>query len=170
VLVAQIVDEATTAAGGVEVEVEGDLDTHAMVDPWHLRQILTNLIGNAVKYGKSPFQATIRAGHPGGPGTGRDDANGSAVSMQIEIRDSGEGVPPDFVPQLFDRFARAQTGIATKKQGTGFGLYIVRQLVHVNGGRIEYRPGLPGARFVVTLPAAASSSSSEDRVSDIQRV
>lgn len=141
VVVAGTIEEALAAAGSPEVEVRGDLDAQASVDPWHLRQVLTNLVGNAVKYGSAPITVTVRAGSPG-------------VGLRIEVQDRGEGVPADFVPRLFDRFTRAGTGIAAQKQGTGFGLYIVRQLVQVNGGRIDYRPGDPaGSCFVVTLPA-----------------
>jgi signal transduction histidine kinase len=152
VLVRQTVQEAIVAAGDPAVEVGGDLDAEAFVDPWHLRQILTNLVANAVKYGTAPFSVTIHAAAPA-PG----EESSPERELRIEVQDDGEGVPTDFVPRLFDRFARAETGIATQKQGTGFGLYIVQQLTQVNGGRIDYRPGRPrGACFVVTLPAVIS--------------
>ncbi len=128
----------------------GDLTAQALVDPWHLRQILSNLLGNAVKYGQPPIRVTITD-------RARDAESGTdeEAGVDIEVCDSGEGVPAEFVPRLFDRFSRAETGIATEKQGTGFGLYIVRRLTEVNGGQIRYRPGEPaGACFAVTLPAA----------------
>ena len=138
VTVAETLAEAVTAAGSPEVELRGEPAAQALVDPWHLRQILTNLISNAVKYGRAPITVTVRTA----PG-----------EVEVDVQDSGEGVPVEFVPRLFDRFTRAETGIATEKQGTGFGLYIVRQLVEANGGHIRYRPGAPaGACFAVTLP------------------
>jgi signal transduction histidine kinase len=138
VQVSGILHEAIeSAAGRTPVDVEGEESLRAQVDPFHLRQIMTNLIGNAVKYGTTPIQVSAVP-------------DGERVS--ISVCDSGEGVPAEFVPQLFDRFTRAETGIATLKPGTGFGLYIVRCLAEANGGHISYRPGEPGARFTVTLP------------------
>ena len=155
VVAAQAVREAITAAGGPEVGLAGDLEARVLVDPWHLRQVVTNLVANAVKYGLPPFTVTVRPGRAGNPGEGPDGACGRPEPLQIEVQDSGEGVPADFVPRLFDRFTRADSGVATLKQGTGFGLYIVQQLTRVNGGRIDYRPGRPaGACFVVSLPPA----------------
>lgn len=144
VVASSAVEEALTGIGWPEIEILGDLGARAMVDPWHLRQVMTNLVANAGKYGRPPITVTIHA-----------DAG---QEVRIEVQDSGEGVPEDFVPRLFDRFTRADTGIAREKPGTGFGLYVVQQLIEVNGGRISYRPGVPtGACFVVTLPAAAPS-------------
>jgi signal transduction histidine kinase len=140
VVVAGTVAEAITSAGSPIVEVCGDLTAAALVDPWHLRQVMTNLISNAAKYGVAPITVTLGAG--------------PLATVRIDVQDSGEGVPAEFVPRLFDRFTRAETGIATEKQGTGFGLYIVRQLIEANRGEIEYRPGEPvGACFRLTLPA-----------------
>jgi signal transduction histidine kinase len=74
---------------------------------------------------------------------------------RIEVLDSGEGVPDDFVPHLFDRFTRASTGNASAQKGTGLGLYIVRQLALANGGTITYQRRKPtGACFVLSLPAS----------------
>ena len=138
VQVSDILHEAIeSAAPRAHVDLVGDEKLRAQVDPWHLRQIMTNLIGNAVKYGTTPISvSTVPVGE----------------KVAISVCDSGEGVPSEFVPQLFDRFTRAETGIATQKPGTGFGLYIVRCLAEANGGQISYKPGEPGARFTVTLP------------------
>jgi signal transduction histidine kinase len=143
VVLAPILADAIMAVVGDSpvpvVALAADPKTQALVDPWQLRQIITNLITNARKYGADPLSVTVHSG----------------PAIDIEVRDSGEGVPPEFVPQLFDRFTRAQTGIATEKPGTGFGLYIVRRLVEANQGTITYRPGESrGSVFTVTLPAA----------------
>ncbi len=72
--------------------------------------------------------------------------------VTISLRDHGEGVPPEFVPRLFDRFSRAATGIAATVGGTGFGLYLVRQLAHANNGDATYEPAEPtGSIFSVHL-------------------
>ncbi|MDR7277652.1 sensor histidine kinase [Catenuloplanes atrovinosus] len=136
-----------------QVTVEIDPALRVLADPRHLHQILTNLVGNALKYGDPPVH--IRATGAGG---------GS-----IEVSDSGEGVPAEFVPHLFDRYTRADSGVAPTKKGTGLGLYIVKQLALANNGVIAYRSAEPtGACFVLSLPLppvepfAAEGSPPED--------
>ena len=117
----------------------------AYVDPWHLEQAMTNLIGNALKYGAAPVDITART--LPGDGDRREQ-------VEIRVADAGEGVPDSFLPRLFGRFERADEGVATTKRGNGFGLYIVRRLVEANGGTVGYEPGRGGgATFVLTLPA-----------------
>ncbi|MFI5954600.1 PAS domain S-box protein [Cryptosporangium sp. NPDC051539] len=115
--------------------------THVLADPGHLQQIVTNLLGNAVKYGAPPFDLVAR---PRG------------TTVELAVCDHGEGVPPNFVPQLFERFSRAETGVATTKRGTGLGLYIVRTLAEAGHIGLGYRPNRPtGACFLVRLPMAS---------------
>lgn len=117
-------------------------DADVAVDPFHLRQILANLLSNAVHHGAPPVTLTIEA---------------TEHEATLAVTDAGPGVPEEFVPRLFDRFTqasadteRAPTGTAT---GTGFGLYLVRELLHANSGTIEYGPASPaGAQFRITLP------------------
>ncbi|MFG1924258.1 PAS domain S-box protein [Cryptosporangium sp. NPDC048952] len=112
-------------------------------DAGHLQQIVTNLLGNAVKYGAPPFDLTAR---------------GTGSTVELSVCDHGEGVPAEFVPHLFERFSRAETGVATTKRGTGLGLYIVRTLAEAGRIGLGYRPNRPtGACFQVTLPAAESA-------------
>ena len=131
-LLDEICEEMTT---DLRPDVEDDVYVDA--DPVHLRQIMANLLGNAQRYGQRPY--VLRAGTQGG-------------GVTISLRDHGEGVPPEFVPRLFDRFSRAATGIAATVGGTGFGLYLVRQLAHANNGDATYEPGEPtGSVFSVHL-------------------
>ncbi|SNS35209.1 sensor histidine kinase [Actinoplanes regularis] len=118
-----------------------DDEATAYADPAFLQLILGNLIGNAVKYGSPPIDITVTP----------EDGN-----LNIEVSDHGEGVPPQFVDRLFDRFARADTGVATTKPGTGLGLYLAHRLATASGLRIGYRPNQPqGATFIVTLPVTS---------------
>ncbi|MBM2619426.1 PAS domain S-box protein [Actinoplanes sp. LDG1-06] len=114
-----------------------------MVDRKLLELILGNLLANAVKYGEPPIVVTV---------ANRRD------HVEIRVADHGEGVPESFVPHLFDRFARADSGVATTTSGTGLGLYLVRQLAQASGLGIRYQPNEPrGANFVVDVPPAPDS-------------
>lgn len=134
------VRQAVTAAD-VPVTVTAPDEAPAFADPVHLQLMLGNLISNAAKYGSPPYEiVVVRL---------RD-------RVQIRVADRGEGVPEEFVPHLFDRFARADTGIATVKPGTGLGLHFVRQLADANGIEVGYQPGTAyGAVFFLMLPATA---------------
>jgi PAS domain S-box-containing protein len=125
----QALDVVIAAPDGIRVRA----------DPGHLQRILTNLLGNAVKYGSPPYDLSARP---------------AATHVELAICDHGEGVPEAFVSHLFDRFSRADTGVATTKRGTGLGLYIVRTLADAGGIGLSYRPNKPtGACFLVKLPA-----------------
>jgi PAS domain S-box-containing protein len=121
----------------------------AQVDPGHVQQMLMNLLTNAGKYGAPPIVVDA-----GGAGPGW---------VELIVRDHGEGVPEEFVPRLFDRWARATTGQATVRKGSGLGLFLVRALAEANGGTVEYRPNRPsGACFVLRLPAATGAPAGGD--------
>jgi PAS domain S-box-containing protein len=138
----EVVREAlagVNGAGGVEVQIDGTPE--AFVDPFHLRQMIANLVSNALRYGAPPVVVTV---------TAREGW------VALEVVDHGAGVPEDFVPELFDRFTRASTGAAARQAGSGFGLYIVGRLAEANGCGLRYSPGTPsGSRFRLDLPAAA---------------
>jgi signal transduction histidine kinase len=128
-------------AVGCDDEVSVDVDDHLRVlaDPGHFRQIVTNYLTNALKYGRAPI---------------RIEAAASNGTVEVRVRDQGEGVPQDFVPRLFERFAQAP-GVAEAHRGTGLGLSIVRGLARAQGGEAWYEPNEPrGACFGVRLPRA----------------
>jgi signal transduction histidine kinase len=112
----------------------------ALVDKGQLMQILTNLVTNALKYGAPPYSIST---------TTHDSV------VRIAVTDNGAGVPADFVPRLFDRFARADEARRGGQKGTGLGLYIVRRLAEANGGTVRYETAPQGgASFVIELPRA----------------
>lgn len=120
----------------------GDLDVY--VDDEHLHEMLLNYLTNAQKYGGPPIVV---------------EASVSGNSVDIVVVDHGEGVPPSFRPKLFERFARASTGIARQASGTGLGLSVVAALAELNGGAAWYRPNEPhGSRFGLTLPRGAQDA------------
>jgi signal transduction histidine kinase len=125
------------AAASVEVTGPPHLDVAA--DPDHLEQIVVNFVGNALKYGDPPITVEL---------VDRGD------TVEVRVRDRGPGIPHEFVPQLFEKFAQASTGSTRGASGTGLGLSIVRGLARANGGETWFEPNLPtGAVFGVRLPA-----------------
>lgn len=113
-----------------------------VADADHLRRILTNYVGNALKYGGPPVQ--IQACY---------------VEEWVEIRvcDEGPGVAVEFVPRLFGKFARGSDANTRSKQGTGLGLSIVQGLARANGGDTWYEPNQPhGSCFALRLPKTAA--------------
>lgn len=125
-----------------EVKLIAPAGLAVQVDPYHLDRILTNYVGNALKYGEPPVE--IEAREEGG-------------WVDIRVRDHGRGVPSDFVPRLFDRFARGGGSNTRNQTGTGLGLSIVQGLARANGGDTWYEPNKPrGSCFAVRLPRPAA--------------
>jgi len=123
--------------GSVTVSCSPDLIVR--VDPHHLGRILDNYVQNAFKYGEPPV---------------RIQATRVGDMVEVRVLDHGPGVPPDFVPRLFGKFARADTPATKAQKGTGLGLSIVRGLAEANGGLAHFEPNVPkGSCFVVELPA-----------------
>jgi signal transduction histidine kinase len=136
--------EKVDATELVRSVVDDDLDltlvedsrSHLLTDPLRFQQMLSNLLGNARKYGAPPFLVRITS-------------QGSQVSIDVE--DNGPGVPEDFRPHLFQEYSRAP---GTSARGTGIGLFVVRALAEAQGGSVTYAPRDPqGSVFTLTLPA-----------------
>ncbi|MBI5926304.1 MAG: response regulator [Aquabacterium sp.] len=127
-------------------------------DPLRLRQILTNLVANAIKFTEhGEVVVDIRRGIGGvmsGASGGVDLAEGaSAIELEFMVRDTGIGIPSDVIPRLFSAFVQANGGMARRYGGTGLGLAISKQLVELMGGQIEAHsaPGV-GSEFVFRVP------------------
>jgi signal transduction histidine kinase len=141
---ANLVDEAVEAAElaqqevAVVASVRGGLPA-IRGDRARLRQVLGNLIENAVKY--SPEGGEVRVSAAAGNG-----------AVQIDVRDSGPGIPRDQQARIFEKFGRVDVPGASKP-GTGLGLFIARSIAEAHGGSLDVTSGLePGATFRLTLP------------------
>jgi signal transduction histidine kinase len=132
----QIVD-AVAPLSVVRITIEVDPALVAEVDVDALDRIVTNLVSNALRYGAPPIAVSA------------EEAYGV---LHVTVSDSGPGVPEEFVPRLFDRFARSSAGASTVS-GTGLGLAIARSYARAHRGEVSYRPAAPrGAAFELTLP------------------
>jgi signal transduction histidine kinase/peroxiredoxin len=141
------------AARDVTCTIPADLKVYA--DPARLRQVIVNLLTNALKYSPAGSPIAIAAQRLAPRG---GDVQGM---VQVSVRDFGLGIPPKEAQKLFQRFVRLERDIAGPVRGTGVGLYLCRELIGAMGGRIwvESR-GIPGegSTFHFTLPTAPASA------------
>ncbi|MFT3856400.1 MAG: response regulator [Aquabacterium sp.] len=128
-------------------------------DPLRLRQILTNLVANAIKFTEhGEVVVDIRRAIDGAVGLEMQQS-GAVVDLEFRVRDTGIGIPPDVIPRLFSAFVQANGGMARRYGGTGLGLAISKQLVELMGGHIEAHsaPGV-GSEFVFRVPVQVGAT------------
>jgi anti-sigma regulatory factor (Ser/Thr protein kinase) len=130
-----------------------DLPRTAIGDEIRVRQILMNLVGNAIKFTQTGGIAlTLRRA----PDAGRA---GNEATLRIAVRDTGPGIAPEAAERIFGEFEQAEQGPARRHGGTGLGLAISKRLVDEMGGKIAVTsvPG-SGATFTVDLPLPAPAA------------
>ncbi|OGR09505.1 MAG: hypothetical protein A3K53_05500 [Deltaproteobacteria bacterium RIFOXYB2_FULL_66_7] len=115
---------------------------HVRGDRGQLKQVLTNLLDNAIKY--TPEKGTVRL-----------SAAGAEGRVTVSVEDTGPGIPAEALPRIFERFYRVDKARSRELGGTGLGLAIVKHIVEAHGGSVsvESRVG-EGSSFRVCLPAA----------------
>ena len=155
---------------GIELAVRFDRDLPLMLvgDSLRLRQVLTNLIGNAIKFTERGEVVVEVARNPGQSNSG---------SLMFSVRDSGIGMPPEMLPNIFAAFTQADSSTTRKYGGSGLGLTIVERLVALMGGRVwvESELGM-GSTFHFTVELALppdhtnQSESREPRGLDLSSV
>lgn len=131
----------------IRIELSNSCDSCPIfADPNRLKQIVWNLLTNAVKFTDKfgLISVTMEIHH----------GNGTLI-----IKDSGEGIVPEFLPHIFDRFSQADTSATRRFGGLGLGLSIVRHLVEIHGGEIkaESKGKNAGSTFTITLPLSNST-------------
>ncbi|HRK39939.1 MAG TPA: response regulator [Burkholderiaceae bacterium] len=152
-----MLNEVTTLLGfkaeekGIEFVnlVAPGVPAHVTSDPGRLRQVLLNLVGNAIKFttqGEVTVHVSVlQAGNP--------------VRLRFDIADSGVGIPPDKLPKLFTPFTQADSSISRSFGGTGLGLSISKRLVELMGGTIGVSSELgKGSVFWFELPMAVADA------------
>ncbi|MGV3523640.1 MAG: ATP-binding protein [Candidatus Sericytochromatia bacterium] len=129
-------------------------------DPARLRQILLNLLGNAVKFTE---QGEVRL-------EVRWQPNSPEASLSFHVEDTGIGIPAERRARLFQPFQQLDSSITRKYGGTGLGLAICHQLVELMGGQIDSAAGqMGGSHFWFTLPAQALPVTHPDAVPDLRK-
>lgn len=162
-LAADAVHDAGASSPDRSVRLRASLEpVRIIADSDRLRQVLANLLANAVRHtpALTPIVVGVGWARAGEPSTlaaaaGAELAPGTRVAV-LEVEDSGPGVPLDQAQRVFDRFYRVDSGRSRDRGGAGLGLAITSALVEAHGGRIELttRPGM-GATFRVLLPVDA---------------
>ncbi len=149
--VAAVADGVFTTVGvsalAHDITLSADIAPDAgklVVDPMAFRQVVANLVENAVQYTRSG-RVTLRTRNEG-------------AFIRVEVIDTGVGISAEHLPRIFERFYRVDAGRSREQGGTGLGLAIVRHLVDAHGGRVEAMSRLGAgttviARFPRLVPA-----------------
>ena len=136
----------TAEAKGIQIEVDFEPEPAAVPgDTNRLQQVFWNLLSNAVKFTPTNGKVSVRLSH----------VNSEA---EIVVTDTGQGISPEFLPFVFDRFRQADSTSTRRHGGLGLGLAIARHLVEIHGGSISAGSGGDGsgATFTVSLPLVGS--------------
>jgi signal transduction histidine kinase len=129
-------------AKGIDLRIETDTDLPRIsADPARLQQIVWNLLSNAIKF--TPRGGSIRV-----------EIRRGLDELRIVVTDTGQGISPEFLPQVFNRFTQADASTTRSHGGLGLGLALVKQLVELHGGTVHAAsPGLGrGSTFTVRFP------------------
>ena len=142
-LLSGVIDEFKSQASAKDQILRYDspaIPAHVEGDLLQLKQLFRNLIGNAIKY-------TPRGGQVG------LSTNVNGETVQVDVRDTGYGIPAEDLPCVFDRFYRVRTGTASEVEGNGLGLAIVKTIVEQHNGQLSVESELEkGSCFHVSLP------------------
>jgi two-component system phosphate regulon sensor histidine kinase PhoR len=141
--VQEVIEDFSTRTRGATLANEVPPALVVQADPDRLRQVLANLIDNAIKYGRSAGRTEVRA-------QARSDG-----SIEVSVCDDGAGIPEEALARVFERFYRADKARSREQGGTGLGLAIVKHVVQAHGGEVRVASALgAGTTFSFTLPRA----------------
>ncbi len=136
-----VLAEATHAAAAAFQDEASPVPAHVRADPDRLREILDNLLSNALRHTSTGGTVTVTT-------------TASRAHVVVSFKDTGEGIAPEHLPHLFDRFYRADPARSRTTGGSGIGLTIARALAQAHGGDLHAASGGRGhgATFTLTLP------------------
>lgn len=152
------IDVIRPAAEAKGVQIVTKLEREACLvdgEAVRLQQVIWNLLSNSVKF--TPKQGRIEV-----------ESKAAGADLQVVVRDSGEGIDPEFLPFIFERFRQADSSSRRTHGGLGLGLSIVRSLVEMHGGHIRAASdgNGKGATFTLTLPMMAVSNREKGKALD----
>jgi phosphoserine phosphatase RsbU/P len=146
-LTLQVVEEARAAHVERDIQVSQGGDGRGQWDADRLAQVVSNLLGNALKY--SPEGTPVRV-----------ETQGEDERVVLEVHNAGEPIAPDLLPRIFEPLRRGKRRSSRSDRSIGLGLYIVRELVLAHGGTVEVRSTeSEGTTFTVALPRAPPTTS-----------
>jgi CheY-like chemotaxis protein len=153
VIVHAAVDAVRHAATAKEISLDVAIDPSLRAvagDAGRLQQVVWNLLANAVKFVPQGGQIDVSVTQMGS-------------YAEIRVRDTGEGIAPEFMSRLFERFSQQDSSTTRQHGGLGMGLAIVRHLVELHGGTVRAESAGPGrgATFIVRLPQVSTRPASE---------
>jgi signal transduction histidine kinase len=145
---------ANEAGLRLDVDIADNTDMHAVIDESKIREVLSNLLDNAIKYTKQGFVRVYVEKY--------DD------KVCIMISDSGIGIPEDDIPCLFEKFSRGKDTNRLHANGSGLGLYVGKQIVRAHGGNIRVlSEGVgKGSTFIIELPIQGKKEVPPTRTSE----
>lgn len=149
----EVIDSYRTTHADRVLRFHSDGDVNGVWDVGRIRQVISNLVGNAIQHGSPDGPITLSVTSTGTPSA----ASGSADSVVVlSVNNEGSPIPPDLLPTLFDPLKRyaTQESVAQRTPGSiGLGLYIVREIVAANGGTVAVTSTAEeGTTFTVCIP------------------
>ncbi len=155
VLVTRAVQAAEPAYAAKGVALQASVDRPlppVSADPDRLAEVLGNLLGNALRH--TPADGRVQV-----------SAHGDGNQVELSVHDSGEGIPPELLDRVFERFFRVDPARTRDGGGSGLGLTISRAIVEAHGGRVwaESAGHGRGARFVIRLPTLPARTATSGR-------
>jgi len=147
----EVTDEFKPVAAmkGIRMQVSNNIrtredDLYVSVDEDKFKQILVNLLDNAIKYTESAGEVTI-------------ECSVKSEQIYIQVKDTGVGILPEMLPRVFEKFQQAQGSYLKENKGTGLGLFVVKSLVELHKGKIWVNSKVgKGSEFRFTLPLVAT--------------
>ena len=140
----------------LEIDLDSSLPDEIQGDPRHIRQVLFNILGNAVKFteeGEVLIDVTLKRG----------EQKDSSSELVVRVRDTGIGIPEDRLDTIFDAFTQADGSFTRRYQGTGLGLSISRKLVELLNGEISlFSEAGKGTEVMFTLPVGLPGEDREE--------
>jgi signal transduction histidine kinase/HPt (histidine-containing phosphotransfer) domain-containing protein len=143
----------------IECDIDASVPPYLLGDPSRLKQVLVNLLGNAIKFTERGYVRLAVTSSPPQPDQPRTEAQESRCELVFSVTDSGIGIAQEHLSSIFDSFGQADASIARRFGGSGLGLTISKRLVELMGGKIWVNSDVGhGSTFSFTVQATLPSA------------